>query len=81
MSLCRFSALSKPDDDHDRKRGFSSSSPARRVDNRGRGQAQGGFGRPPARVTPRSSQEFERERAVAAVKYVMIIIVLQLQIK
>lgn len=83
MFLCvciyRFSALSKPDDDHDRKRGFSSSSPARRGDSRGRGQSQGGgFGRPQARVTPRSSQEFERERAVAAVKYEIITIVISI---
>lgn len=62
--LFRFSALSKPEDD---SRGRFGTRPAR-GDSRGRGS--GGFGRPQSRgITPRSSMEQEKERALAAVRY------------
>ncbi|XP_062567019.1 eukaryotic translation initiation factor 4 gamma 1-like isoform X2 [Saccostrea cucullata] len=62
----RFSALSKPEDD---SRGRFGTSPAR-GDSRGRGS--GGFGRPQSRgITPRSSMEQEKERALAAVRDVV----------
>lgn len=59
----RFSALSKPEDD---SRGRFGTSPAR---GDGRGRSGGGFGRPQSRgITPRSSMEQEKERALAAVR-------------
>lgn len=62
----RFSALSKPDDDSSRR--YGGSSPAR-----GEGRGRGGFGRPPG-INARHSQEAEREKAVAAAKYVVLFI-------
>ncbi|XP_056018647.1 eukaryotic translation initiation factor 4 gamma 3-like isoform X6 [Ostrea edulis] len=62
----RFSALSKPEDD---SRGRFGTSPAR---GDGRGRSGGGFGRPQSRgITPRSSMEQEKERALAAVRDVV----------
>ncbi|KAH3705652.1 hypothetical protein DPMN_080729 [Dreissena polymorpha] len=58
--LCRFSALSKPEEDSSRRMGGSS--PAR-GDSRG---SRGGFGRP--NLSMQLSQEQEREKAVAATK-------------
>lgn len=59
--FCRFSALSKSEDENRPRFGVS---PAR---GDGRGRQQGGFGRPPSRgITPRSSQEMlDKERAAA----------------
>lgn len=55
---CRFSALSKPEEEGRSRYGVS---PAR---DGGRGR---GFGRPRG-ITPRSSQEQEKERALAAAR-------------